>query len=302
MSVENSGNVLVTGSSSGFGNLIATTLAGAGYTVFASMRDLQGRNASAAAELEKKADGLGGRIRCIELDVTEDASVESAISTMLAEVGRIDVLINNAGIACAGFTETFDAGDAHRLFNVNVYGPLRLARAALPSMRQQGTGLIVYMSSTLGREVMPFLSLYGATKFALESIADGYRYELTSLGIDSVVVQPGTFPTTKILANLVQPSDPPRLEGYGELAKVPEQIFQGIGDLVAAGNAPSPQLVADKILDVVQTPAGSRPGRVVIDPNGAEPIERINAVSAEVQRELLQHLGLADLLQVKSSS
>ena len=298
--MKTTGNVLVTGSSSGFGNLIATTFATAGFTVFATMRDMKGRNATAAAELEEKGESLTGTIRCIELDVTQDTSVNSGVAAVIGEAKHIDVLINNAGVACAGFTETFAASDAHRLFDVNVYGPLRLARAVLPHMRQRGSGLVVYMSSTLGREVMPFLSLYGASKFALESIADGYRYELASLGIDSVIIQPGTFPTTKILANLVQPSDPDRQNGYGELAQVPGQIFQGIGELVESGNAPSPQQVADAVLRVAQTPAGQRPERIVIDPNGPEPIEAINAASAKVQHELLKHLGLGHLLSVKT--
>ena len=301
MTNEPLGNVLVTGSSSGFGKLIATTLAHAGYRVFASMRDVAGRNQGVATELQEQSTDLQGSIRCIELDVTEDASVASAVDTVLAEVTGIDILINNAGVACAGFTEAFNSDDAHRLFDVNVYGPLRMARSVLPSMRKQGSGLIVYLSSTLGREVMPFLSLYGASKFALESIAEGYRYELASLGIDSVIIQPGTFPTTNILANLVQPSDPGRQEEYGELASVPGQIFQGISDLVESGNAPDPQQVADEILNVIRSPAGSRPKRIVIDPNGPEPIERINQAHAAVQSELLQHLNLGHLLEVRTA-
>jgi NAD(P)-dependent dehydrogenase (short-subunit alcohol dehydrogenase family) len=301
MSENALGTVLITGSSSGFGYLSAITLARAGFSVFATMRERNGRNRGVAEELEETSQKLQGCITCVELDVTDDDSVSAGVNTVLSKATSIDVLLNNAGLACAGFTESFSSADAHRLFDVNVYGPLRMARAVLPSMRRRGSGLIVYLSSTLGREVMPFLSLYGASKFALESIADGYRYELASLGIDSVIMQPGTFPTTQILANLIQPSDPSRQQEYGELAQIPDQIFQGIGELVASGNAPDPQTVVDEILNVIQTPAGSRPQRVVVDPNGPEPIERLNQASDQVQRELLEHLSLSHLQEVKTS-
>ncbi len=292
-------SALVTGSSTGFGRLIALELARAGHRVFATMRDPEGRNASAAESLRAAALAEGGSLEVVALDVTRDDSVSAAVDAVLSRAGAIDVLVNNAGVACAGLVETFSPAQAQRVFDVNVYGPLRMARAVLPGMRRRGSGLVVYVSSTLGREVTPFLGIYVASKFALEALAESLRYENAPLGIDSVIVQPGTFPTTAILGNLVPADDAARAESYGSVAQLPAGFFAGLGEFARSGQAPDPQRVADAVAAVVRAPVGSRPARVVVDPNGSGGASRLNALSAEVQSSILAGFGLEVLGAVR---
>src|SRR6266446_5149742 len=141
--------ILITGTSSGFGRDTAETLRRAGHTVYASMRGVQGKNREAAEALRK----LG--IRTVELDVSDDTSVEAGVKTVLTEAGKIDVLVNNAGIASAGVTEAFTTEQAKAIFDTNVIGLLRVTRAVLPSMRRQRDGLIINIGSILGRVTFP---------------------------------------------------------------------------------------------------------------------------------------------------
>ena len=124
--------VLITGTSTGIGRLIAETCARQGYAVFASMRQLVGRNAAHGAALRTLAEAEGLSLHVVELDVTNDASVEHAVQTVLQEAGRIDVLVNNAGVSAVGITETFTPEQAQQLFEVNVFGAIRMNRAVLP--------------------------------------------------------------------------------------------------------------------------------------------------------------------------
>ncbi len=287
--------ILVTGTSSGFGRLISLTLCRAGYRVFAGMRDVAGRNAPAAAALRAEAREGAHDLEVIDLDVTRDDSVAAAVDAVLAR-GSLDALVNNAGVAAAGLVETFSPEQAQRLYDVNVCGPLRMARAALPSMRARGSGLMVYLSSTYGREIGPFLGPYVATKFALEALAESLRYETSPLGVDTVIVQPGTFPTTGILRNLIAPAEPERAAGYGFVSEMPGKVFAGLDALVRSGRAPDPQLVADAVLSAVKAPHGARPARVVVDPQGLGGAAELNALSERVQQRLLMQYGAGALL------
>ena len=204
--------VLITGASSGFGRDTAETLARDGQTVYASMRDIGGRNRPHTETL--RAHG----VNVVELDVTDDASVESAVGAVIAKAGRIDVLVNNAGIAAAGVSEAFTPDQAKIVFNTNVVGLLRTTRAVLPAMRRQGDGLIINIGSILGRVTFPFFGIYGASKFAVEALTDSYRYELSQLGVDVVLVQPSAYPTN-MYASVQQPADGRRAEGYGAIGE-----------------------------------------------------------------------------------
>jgi NADP-dependent 3-hydroxy acid dehydrogenase YdfG len=181
--------ILITGASSGFGRDTAETLFRAGHTVYASMRGTQGKNREAAEALRK----LG--IMTVELDVSNDASVEAGVKKVLLEAGKIDVLVNNAGVMSAGVTEAFTAEQAKVIFDTNVIGLLRVTRAVLPSMRQQRDGLVINIGSVLGRVTLPFLGIYGASKMAVEALTDSLRYEVSQLGVDVVEVQPSAYPT-----------------------------------------------------------------------------------------------------------
>ena len=202
--------VLVTGASSGFGRSLVESLAQNGYQVLASMREASGRNATANAELRSLAEKEGLSLQVVELDVTNEESVDAAVKELVSWAGRIDVLVNNAGVAYRGATEAFTVEQVRELFDVNFFGVLRMNRAVLPYMRKQGRGLLILMSSAGGQVVYPFMGLYSASKFAAEAMSISYRYDLSRFGIDSVIVQPGWHPTP-ILGKQVRPADVGRL-------------------------------------------------------------------------------------------
>lgn len=283
--------ILVTGTSSGFGKLTAETLARAGHRVFAGMRDPNGKNAGARAEMLAK----GGAIEVIDLDVTSDASVDAAVALMDGRAGGIDVVVNNAGIAGLGMIESFTVEQARAMYEVNVLGVHRLNRAVLPIMRRGNRGLLIHVTSTIGRFVLPYLAIYVSTKFALEALAEGYRYELAPSGMESVIVEPGTYPT-KIATNMVVPADPARAEAYPAL--LPGlQGFQGM--LEALGNnpnAPNPQEVADAILRLVEMPAGKRPLRTIVDAQTGPLIEGLNRMTDQIQAQAFGGMGMSALL------
>src|SRR5260370_27979367 len=211
--------ILITGTSTGFGRDTAETLARAGHTVVASMRDPQAKNRENAETLRKQG------IEVVELDVSSDASVDRAVKGVLAHASRIDVLINNAGIASAGVTEAFTSDQAKIVFNTNVVGLLRATRAVLPAMRKQRDGLIINIGSILGRVTFPFFGIYGASKFAVEALTESLRYEVSQLGIDVALVQPSAYPTPRY-ANVQQPTDTDRAAPYRPVGEIPSAMFK----------------------------------------------------------------------------
>src|SRR6202049_3120214 len=192
--------VLITGSSTGFGRLFTETLARNGHTVFATMRDPGGRNAKNASEIRTLAEKGSLPIHVLELDVTDDASVERAVDAAVAKAGRIDVAINNAGYYLSGLEEAVTTEQARRLMDTNFLGPVRVNRAVLPHMRRQRSGVLMHVSSGAGRVVLPAVAFYCASKFALEALAETYSYELAGQGIESAVVEPGQYETAILRA------------------------------------------------------------------------------------------------------
>src|SRR5689334_17697247 len=200
-------NIVITGTSSGFGRAMVETLAGDGHVIFACMRELSGRNAQAASELSKLT-AKGGRVHVLEMDVTSEASIQKAIDQIARETrDSIDVLINNAGRLSAGVQEAYTLEQVKGLFESNVFGLLRVNRAVLPHMRKRRSGLIVNTSSIMGRYALPCLGVYCATKAAVEALVEAQRDELKALGIDVVAVEPGAFPT-KVADNALWVHDP----------------------------------------------------------------------------------------------
>src|SRR2546422_6339320 len=230
--------ILITGASSGFGRDTAQTLFRAGHTVYASMRGTQGKNREAAEALRK----LG--VKTLEIDVSDDASVEAGVKTVLAEAGKIDVLVNNAGIASAGVTEAFTAEQAKVIFDTNVIGLLRVTRAVLPAMRQQHDGLIINIGSILGRVTFPFVGIYGASKFAVEALTDSLRYEVSQLGVEVVAVQPSGYPTD-FFANLQTPAGIEVTESYGEVGHIPDAMVTSLTATFEGKDAPNPHDVTE---------------------------------------------------------
>ncbi len=294
--MEQSKVVLVTGSSSGFGRLIAETLARQGHQVYASLRDADGRNAAAGAELRELAAAENLSLQVVELDVTDDASVDREVNRITQESGRIDVLVNNAGAAYMGPAEAFTVEQVRQQFDTNFFSIVRMNRAVLPHMRHQGSGLLVYISSVLGRLVFPFTGIYNSSKFAVEGLAEAYRYELGPLGIDTAIVEPGAYPTS-LFGRAATPDDADRLAGYGALAPIQEQMTAGLQEMLSGANAPNPQDVADVVAALVNTPSGQRALRTLVGQD-AVAATQLNQVAEQTQYGLLAQFGLQDLTQV----
>lgn len=285
--------VLVTGTSSGFGRLIAETLARRQFTVFAAMRNIQDHNAAPARELRALAERESLSLYVSELDVTQDTSVERCVAEVIAKAGRIDVLVNNAGVAYVGLTESFTMEQAHRILETNFFGPFRLIRAVLPHMHRQGSGLLLQVSSGAGRVVLPGMGLYCASKHALEALTEALRYELASSGIDSVSIQPGAYPT-EIFGKIESGADTSRIAPYGEAAKMPDMI-----NTLVQKSTGDPQDIAQAVLRIIKTPAGQRDLRSRVG-QGAGGVESINAFTNQVQQQLLQAFGVAELAKFRS--
>jgi len=182
--------VLITGCSSGFGKLAALEFARKGDHVFASMRDT-----SKAGELEaaKQAESL--KLDIVALDVTSEPSIKNAVAEVLAKAGRIDVVVNNAGIAHHGPIEETDDTEFREIFDTNFFGVMNVVRAVAPKMREQGSGTICNVSSLAGRVSPPFDGIYSASKFALEAASDALNLELHPFGVRVCIVEPGCFET-----------------------------------------------------------------------------------------------------------
>ena len=280
--------VLITGTSTGFGRAAAERLAHRGDHVFATMRDVAGRNAAHREALESVASQAGLRLRVLELDVTDQQSVDDAIAAALEEAGDLDVVINNAGVAALGVTEAFTAEQFEQIFAVNVHGIVRVNRAVLPSMRRQGSGLLVHVSSGAGRVTIPALAAYCASKYAVEAIADAYRYELVPFGVDSIVVEPGVY-RTGIHDRWIDPADGARLAAYGsgaEFAQRVDGVFQAI---VGAPDAPGPSEVVEALVALIDMAPEQRPFRTVVSAPMQQLLDPYNA-NAEALRPMVAQI------------
>jgi len=251
-------NILITGANGEFGKLTTKKLLKDRHTVVASMRDPEGRNQPSASELKK----AGAHI--VEIDVTNDKSVIQGVKSALEMTGGLDVVVNNAGIGAFGIQETFSDDDWQKLFDVNVFGVQRVNRAILPHMREKKSGLLVHISSLIGRMVLPFWGQYSASKWALEALAETYRVELSKCGVDSCIIEPGAYSTT-FFKELMKPSDHFRNSSYGDFEQVAKEFFIDFGNALDSSTEQNPQNVADAISILINTPAGQRKFRTVVD-------------------------------------
>lgn len=280
--------VLITGASTGFGRLIAETLARKNYQVFATMRNVNGKNAGPAQEIRELAKRESLALHVADLDVTDDSSVESAIRTVIEESKRIDVLVNNAGYGLMGVTEAVTLEQARRIMDTNFFGAVRMNRAVLPHMRRQKSGLLIHISSGAGRVVVPSMGFYCASKWALEALAEEYRYELASLGIDSVIIQPGAYPTA-VFDNIERAADTTREQAYGAVSGIADRILGMLG-----GSKGNPQEIADAVLRTIETPLGQRKLRQRVG-SGVQGIVDLNQLSEKVQEQILAAFGMTEL-------
>ncbi|WP_228243932.1 SDR family oxidoreductase [Porphyrobacter sp. GA68] len=275
--------IFITGAATGFGRLGAELYARLGAKVFATMRNM-GR--SEATELRELATRDRLDITVLELDVTHDGQVTEAVreAERLAG-GALDVVINNAGIGISGPVEVQDMEATRLAFDTNVYGPHRVARAALPAMRARRSGYIIPISSQLGRVIAPFSGHYSPTKFALEAMNEAMAYELVPHGIDVTIIQPGGYPTNVWRnRNLYTGALRQRIEE--EYAAAYPQVIARMGEEDGSGRSADPMDVPREIARLIAMPAGTRPVRVPVHP-GPKPQVPINEVSARVQQEWL---------------
>ena len=287
--------IFITGTSSGFGKMMTETFLKNGHKVIATMRDMNDRNKDDAEEL-RGFDNAEEHLEILELDVTSTESVEQVTNHVNEKYSRLDVLINNAGYGTGGITEGFTEEQIYDLFNVNVFGIHRLTRAFLPMMRRQGNGLIINISSLMGRVVIPFSALYTASKYAVEGYSESLRYELKPMGIDVAIIEPGGFGTS-FLDNMTAPKDESRVNEYGDYAKKPEEMWGGVEDNLSGEDAPDPYEVVEAAVKLVNQPNGERDLRIVVDPMmGGGGAPDINDLTKEKQRELLTNFGMAQML------
>jgi NAD(P)-dependent dehydrogenase (short-subunit alcohol dehydrogenase family) len=282
-------NIIITGSSNGFGLKAAKDFADKGNKVFATMRNPNGKNANAKADLENHSTN----IKVVDMDVTDEASVKEAMATILAEAGSVDVLINNAGIMYLGITEAFSVEQAKFQMETNYFGAIRVMQAVLPSMRKAGSGLIINTSSLVGRMSPPFFGTYTATKHALEGYTQALRYEVSPFGVDVVMVEPGPF-GTGLLASGQAPANCEVLETYGELAGVPTAMGENFAQMLQSEDAPDPQWVVDAYLKLAELPFGSRPTRTVVGITWG--VDEINQLTQPIQDRVLQEMQLESVL------
>ena len=290
--------IVITGASSGFGALAARALAKAGHTVYASMRETEGRNRPQVEAVEAFSKENSVDLKAVEVDVASDASVETGIAKVISAEGHIDTIIHNAGHMSFGPAEAFTPEQYAELFDINVLSTQRVNRAVLPHLRKQGKGLVVWVSSSSARGgTPPYLAPYFAAKAAMDSLAVSYAGELTRWGIETAIIVPGAFTKgTNHFAHSGSPADAGRAAEYndGPYKGLPEQALKGLASLEPAdADAAS---VATAIVDVVNMPFGKRPFRTHIDPS-EDGAEIVNGVADRVRAELFRRIGIEDLLK-----
>jgi NAD(P)-dependent dehydrogenase (short-subunit alcohol dehydrogenase family) len=289
--------ILVTGASSGFGLITAQSLAQAGHTVYASMRETEGRNAPQVAAIAAWAAEQKADLRTVELDVQSEASAHAGVAAVIADTGRLDVIVHNAGHMVFGPAEAFTPDQYIQQYDVNVLGAQRVNRAALPHLRGQGRGLLVWVGSSSTRGgTPPFLAPYFAAKAAMDALAVSYSTELALWGIETTIIVPGAFTKgTNHFAHAGAPADKDRVAEYeaGPYAGIADQALKGLAGLEPADADPSE--VARQIVRVIDMPFGKRPFRVHVDPS-QDGAEVVNAVADRMRREMYLNIGLEALL------
>jgi NAD(P)-dependent dehydrogenase (short-subunit alcohol dehydrogenase family) len=293
--------IIVTGASSGFGAMTARALADAGDTVYGGIRDTAGRNAPAVADLSAYAAARSVNLRAVEMDVGDQASVDAAVKQVISDTGRLDVVIHNAGHMVLGPAEAFTVEQVAEIYDTNVLSTQRVNRAALPHLRAQRDGLVVWVGSSSSRGgTPPYLAPYFAAKAAEDALAVSYAAELARFGIDTTIIVPGAFTTgANHYAHAGHPADTAVECEYDEL-------YAGIMDEIPARQArmsppdADPAEVARQITRVVGLAKGERPFRVHVDPmhDGAEEVFNLGD---RIRSEFYQRIGFADLLRPAGS-
>jgi NAD(P)-dependent dehydrogenase (short-subunit alcohol dehydrogenase family) len=292
--------ILVTGAGTGIGKLSALALAEAGHVVYATMRDVEGRNRSCADELRAISAQKGIALMPLELDVLSQDSADAAAATIVRDQGGIDVVMQNAGHLVVGPSEAFTPEEMMKVFDTNLFGAQRVNRAVLPYMRKQESGLVLWISSTTTKGGFPpFMGPYGAAKAAMDSLAVTLAYELARFGVETSIVVPGAFTSgTDHFPSAGKPADSARAAAYARYDGVMDQIGERLTALTPADA--DPKAVADEVVRIVGLAKGTRPMRSVIDFVG-DGAAQVLEVSERVRIEFAKRIGMGDLLEATVS-
>lgn len=290
--------ILVTGSGSGIGKLSAQALAKAGHIVYATMRDIEGRNKGRADELRTWAQSEGVALLPLELDILSQDSANAAVSTIVREQGRIDVVMQNAGHLVIGPTEAFTPEEIERVFDTNFLGAQRVNRAVLPQLRKQESGLMLWISSTTTKGGFPpFMGPYAAAKAAMDSLAVTLSYEIARFGIETSIVVPGAFTQgTAHFPTAGKPADAAIAAAYDRYDGLMDQVGARLHALTP--DDADPKAVAEEIVRIVGLPAGQRPARSVIDFIG-DGAKEIMELAEEIRIDFAKRIGISDLLHAQ---
>jgi len=280
--------ILITGCSTGFGYKSAKYFAEKGHHVYATMRNINGKNAKAASELREFAKSKGHKIDVLEIDVKSDESVNKAI----AQVPEVDVLINNAGLGFGGPIEAFTSRQCLDQLDLNIVGTFRVAKAVLPGMRRRKSGLIIQVSSIAGRGAFPGFGVYHASKWGLEGLSEAMRYELAPLGIDVVIVEPGPF-DTNFFGNIIPAKNLEIANAYSHVNEFFEGFGNQVNDMFKDENAPTDPMIVVKIFDkLINTPPGKRPLRTIAGLDFG--FQALNDAIEPIRKQSLESMGLSD--------
>jgi NAD(P)-dependent dehydrogenase (short-subunit alcohol dehydrogenase family) len=292
---------LVTGASSGFGRMIASDLAAAGITTYASMRGTKTKNAQAVSEIAAEAKDKGVDFRTIELDVQDQASIDSAVGAIIAEHGKLDILVHNAGHMVWGPLEAFTAEQLAELYDVNVLGSQRVNRTALPHMRRARSGLLIWVSSSSSMGgIPPMLGPYFAAKAGMDQIAVCYARELAPFGIETSIVVPGAYTKgTNHFAHAGSPADTMRANDY--TSSWPKDFSERMLKALAATDPEDsdPTEIGRVVARIATMKPGTRPFRTVIDPADDGAAVSFPVVD-RIREQFLHRIGFAELLHPAS--
>jgi NADP-dependent 3-hydroxy acid dehydrogenase YdfG len=282
--------VLITGAGSGFGNGLARALAARGDHVYATMRDPEGKNRARAEELRAWARSVAAPLQVLDLDVRSTPSVDVAVRRVVEREGRVDVAVNNAGVAPFGLTECYSPAQLAEVFDVNVIGCQRVVRAVLPLMIERRAGLILHTSTVLARTTLPCAGVYAGSKAALESLVESYHHELAGTGVEVALVEPGAHPT-EVASKGPFPENLERATKYGARAGLLDQLKAGFYKVFTGPMAPVVSDVVAAMQSIIDAPAGQRPLRTVVDKLHHDPVEAANRARDEARVDYIRRSG-----------
>jgi NAD(P)-dependent dehydrogenase (short-subunit alcohol dehydrogenase family) len=260
------------------------------------MRGIADRNAAATEKFRLLATAEHLDLEVVEMDVASDASVAAGVDQIVARAGRIDVVVNNAGVSSSGPLEAFSVDQMAALLNVNALGPMRVSKAVLGAMRARRSGQIIWISSTLGRVLRGRGGLYPATKWAAEGLAETLHHQVAPFGIELTILEPDSYPTAHIHKTMVA-EDQEIIAAYAALDAQANGPARGAPK---PDYRPHPQQVAEAVKALIDVPAGQRPLRMVVGPDFTDSVAEYNEAYLRLRAHLDEVLSGPDQAAVWS--